>query len=224
MKAKTGKIDITAETTLNELMQYCTHKNTKARKRPGVVQLRKIARCVASFADDKLSYKIAVYDNGYATYETFNRGTVVNLYEAVSSVTPTEDSTVIDGEYSYDWGKMPWKTAITLLGEDQIAQNMFKHLSVSGRTKNQRNLDINDETDNVDDVNNVESLNNNDVNRQAALHAHIPDSETAYIRKESRKELSSAISKADSELTKKQRDVYVLEPVQYLIEMYYNSF
>ena len=231
MKAKSRKIDITAETTLNELMQYCKRSNTKARKRPSVAQLRKNAHCLTSFADDKLSCKIAVYDNGYATYETFNRNTVVNLYEAVAPVvsedlaTPvdptaqTEHFTVIDGEYSYDLGKISWKTAITLLGENQIAQNMFKHLSVSRRTKNTRSLDINDETDNVDnvynvddvdDVNNVERLDNNDVNRQAAFHAYIPDPETAYIRRESRKELCSAISKADSELTKKQRDVYVL--------------
>lgn len=240
MKAKSRKIDITAETTLNELMQYCKRSNTKARKRPSVAQLRKNAHCLTSFADDKLSCKIAVYDNGYATYETFNRNTVVNLYESVApevsevsevsetlksptaqtvQTVQTEHSTVIDGKYSYDLGKISWKTAITLLGENQIEQNMFKHLSVSRRSKIERNPDIKDETDNVnnvnnvddvDDVNNVERLDNNDVNRQAAFHAYIPDPETAYIRRESHKELCSAISKADSELTKKQRDVYVL--------------
>ena len=216
MKAKSRKIDITAETTLNELMQYCKRSNTKARKRPGIVQLRKNARCLTSFADDKLSYKIVVYENGYATYETFNRETVVDLYEAVaptaseSPAAQTEYSTVIDGEYSCDLGKISWKTAITLLGENQIAQNMFKHLSVSRKTKIERKLDINDETDEVDDVNDVENLDDSDMNRQAALHAHIPDPETAYILREMRRELRSAISRADSELTNKQRDVFVL--------------
>ena len=233
MKAKSRKIDITAETTLNELMQYCKRSNTKARKRPGIVQLRKNAHChcVASFADDKLNYKITVYDNGYASYETFNRETVINLYEAVAPVvsedlaTPadptaqTEYSTVIDGEYSCDLGKISWKTAITLLGENQIEQNMFKHLSVSRKTKIERNPDIKDETDNVnnannvddvDDVNNVERLDNNDVNRQAIFHAHIPDPETAYILRETRRELRSAISKARKSLTKKQEEVYTL--------------
>ena len=60
-------LDITSETTLNEILQACKQARTKARKRPSVAQLQKKACRVARFVDDELSYKILVYRNGYAT-------------------------------------------------------------------------------------------------------------------------------------------------------------
>lgn len=86
-------------------------------------------------------------------------------------------------------GNLPWLLSITMAGEDQIERNIFRGLTVGvPATK--------DEDD--------------DIERTPVLNVHIPDPETAYIRKETRRELRSAMKKAHADLTDKQGEVYEL--------------
>ena len=205
---------INNEMTLNEIMQHCNRHSAKTRKRPSVDRLQRNFKCVARFVDTYLNYRITVFENGYAAYQEFDRETVINLRENLSATGDSDRSAHSDRSENaqsrqYDsLGDMSWPLAILLLGGDQITQNMFKHLKEASTSVSPRFGD-NTQSDGNNDFNALD-VEDNDAVRKPVLNVHIDDPETAYIRKETRREKRSAMSRARNALTLKQNEVFML--------------
>ena len=205
---------INRETTLNEIMQHCNRRTEKTRKRPSVDRLQRNFKCVARFVDADLNYKITVFENGYAAYQEFDRETVINLRENLSPTGFSNRSNHSDRsgnvqQRQYDsLGEMSWPLAILLLGGDQITQNMFGHLREAS-TSDAHRFGDNTQSEGNNDVNDSD-VEDNDAVRKPVLNVHIDDPETAYIRKETRREKRSAMFRARMALTPKQNEVFKL--------------
>lgn len=189
---------ITDETTLNELIRIARNNTVaKPKATPKITQLRKNANCVISIERQDVRFSLSVYDNGYAAYETDGRRTVIDLDE-ISGVKYRTNYGHLEFErsdFDREWlGKLPWASALVLLGEEQVSQNIFEDKA----------HDYVGEGDHDENEDETKKPNN------PAFAAHIDDPETAYIRRETRNEIKRALSKARSQMTEEQAEAFIL--------------
>ncbi len=193
---------ITDETTLNELIALARNNAIeKPETTPKFCTLRKNANCVASYHSDDHRSSLFVYDNGFAAYETDGRTTAIDL-DKISSVkyeTNHDDLSVERSDFDSEWlGNLPWASALTLLGEEQVAQNLFAdevHEFIEEGNFDENEAEVED---------GIKKTN------KPVFTAHIDDPETAYIRKETNKEIRQVLSKAQALMSEKQAEVFAL--------------
>ena len=184
-------IEITDDMTLSEVIRIARNS---AVKKPEVTpkrisQLRKIANCVVSYHSADHRSNLFVYDNGFAGYETDGRTTAIDLDEIFAVKFPSDVySCEVTAEYIKN---LPWHVALTLLGEERVAQNIFDDPAHEFITEE-------------DDEGSTQNLN------KPAFAVHIDDPETAYIRRETQNEIKMALSKARAQMTVKQAEAFAL--------------
>ena len=191
-------LNITSETTLNELITLARNSAIeKPNATPKFSTLRRNCRCVAGYSSEDRRANLFVYDNGYAAYETDGRSTVIDLDE-ISGVKYRTNYGHLEFErsdFDREWlGKLPWASALVLLGEEQVSQNIFEDKA----------HDYVGEGDHDENEDETKKPNN------PAFATHIDDPETAYIRRETRNEIKRALSRARFQMTVKQDEAFRL--------------
>ena len=154
-----------------------THK-----ERMQATSLSKKFQCITKFVRE--NFRISVYENGFAVYESENRRTVIDL-DNISGLT-YYFNTDTKNEFNLMFlESLSWVQALTLLGEEQISQNIF-------RDKAQ------------------EALSEDEDKKELTISGHIDGPETAYIKKETRREIRVALRKARAQMTEKQAEAFML--------------
>ena len=208
-----GLPGITEDTTLNELIALARNNAVeKPKATPKLSILRKKCRCgechcVASLKD--AMFDLRVYDCGYAGYESYGRTTVIDLDEIFTVMYPSNFyETSLEASAI---GNSPWGYALVILGDEQIEfqQNKEKaHDFVSEDDNGSVSADAYDLGCGC--AYDCGGIAGNEKINQPALAVHIDDPETAYIRKETKREIRWALSKMRKDMTEKQAEAFRL--------------
>lgn len=193
---------ISDKTTLNKLIACARNSAVEKPKRvPKFSALRKNYRCVASLKGE--TFELYVYDCGYAGYESYGRTTVIDLDE-ISSV--TYHSNYYDASFeASDLRNSPWGYALVILGDEQIELQRNKEKA--------HDFVFDDDSDGVSDYGcacNCGGESRSKKINQPAFAVHIDDPETAYIKKETQREIRWALSKTRADMTEKQAEAFGL--------------
>ena len=153
-----------------------THK-----ERMQATSLSKKFQCITKFVRE--NFRISVYENGFAVYESENRRTVIDL-DNISGLT-YYFNTDTKNEFNLMYlESLSWVQALTLLGEEQISQNIFR--------------------DKAQEVSDEGEAN------KPTFFGHIDDPEIAYVKKETKHEIHVALRKARAQMTEKQAEAFML--------------
>ena len=208
-----GITGISENTPLNELIALARNNAVeKPKATPKLSILRKKCRCgechcVASLKGAMLDLR--VYDCGYAGYESYGRTTVIDLDEIFTVMYPSNFyETSLEASAI---GNSPWGYALVILGDEQIdfQQNKEKaHDFVSEDDNGSVSADAYDLGCGC--AYDCGGIAGNEKINQPALAVHIDDPETAYIRKETKREIRWALSKTRKDMTEKQAEAFRL--------------
>ena len=179
----------------------------KAHIRPKAANLQKNEVCIAAMTHNDLEgnnnvgkFLIKIYDCGYGVYDNGNRTTVIWLPDCRSFI--YKFNLAIDGIDKYVISEetllqMTWPQVLTLFGEEQILRNMTHKKSQGTDTAFE------------DEEENMNILDCDKKSTEGCIGVvHIDDPETAFIKAETRKELSQIVHQIEAKLTDKQAEVY----------------
>ena len=204
---------INDNTPLNELIALARNNAIeKPKATPKFATLRNKCRCgechcVASLKNSM--FDLRVYDCGYAGYESYGRTTVIDLDE-IFTVTYPSNFCEASLEASAI-GNSSWGYALAILGDEQIEsqQNREKaHDFVSEDDNGSVSADAYDLGCGCGC--DCGGLSGSKKINQPALSVHIDDPETAFIKKETKREIRWALSKTRADMTEKQAEAFRL--------------
>ena len=206
-----GLSGINDDTTLNELIALARNNAIeKPKATPKFATLRNKCRCgeyhcVASLKNSM--FDLRVYDCGYAGYESYGRTTVIDLDE-IFTVTYPSNFCEVSLEASAI-GNSSWGYALAILSDEQIELQQNKEKAHDFVSEND-NSGISADSYDLGCAFDCGGLRGNKKINQPALSVHIDDPETAYIKKETKREIRWALSKTRADMTEKQAEAFRL--------------